>query len=99
HPPPPALFPYTTLFRSLLAAGAGRGGERAAGAHRGAGAVACAAVDQLLGGLTDVQPVEQIEPCEAVQAAEGELHSQVLERHRGRSEEHTSELQSLAYLV
>src|SRR5687767_15513979 len=70
-PPRSTLFPYTTLFRSVLKFGRRRAGLRAYLA--------------VSGGL-DVPPV---------------LGSRAtyLRGDFGRSEEHTSELQSLAYLV
>src|SRR2546425_4620175 len=67
RPPRSTLFPYTTLFRSLAAAGAA-GDPYAAARH----------VDSL-GGVP-----------------RGEA---LASRSSQRSEEHTSELQSLAYLV
>src|SRR5687767_15610966 len=60
RPPRSTLFPYTTLFRSVL--------SRAA-------------------------------PPSLGQSHVGSLPARVPSRSRGRSEEHTSELQSLAYLV
>src|SRR2546425_6532451 len=72
RPPRSTLFPYTTLFRSLLGGGAAAGaafyivGRRV---QRGA--------------------------AEAAARAAAEQSARLLER----SEEHTSELQSLAYLV
>src|SRR2546425_2533452 len=82
RPPRSTLFPYTTLFRSCLAAisleletravagprikGLNRVVEPPGGAHHGHGAV---------------------------------LQAENLVQPAGRSEEHTSELQSLAYLV
>src|SRR3712207_7671010 len=79
RPPRSTLFPYTTLFRSvleddvelgLLFLGGGRGGARSSGHHDGAAR----------GGLDAVLVLEDL--------------LQLL----GRSEEHTSELQSRQYL-
>src|SRR2546425_2662749 len=85
RPPRSTLFPYTTLFRSLLRARvehAGRGRGRA-GARR--------------------RRVRRFLPGAARGPGQGpRLHSGGRKsRHRPtrRSEEHTSELQSLAYLV
>src|SRR2546425_7369104 len=83
RPPRSTLFPYTTLFRSRLAGGGG------AARRRGADAV----------------PVDDLDS--AVEGQHGRaLRDPVrlrLERlpvaPDDRSEEHTSELQSLAYLV
>src|SRR3712207_8493467 len=77
RPPRSTLFPYTTLFRSLL-----RLGLRLLGAHR---RVPCrAAADRIT-----PRPAPQRPPQFA-----GFRRS-----IRGRSEEHTSELQSRQYLV
>src|SRR2546425_8709225 len=86
RPPRSTLFPYTTLFRSL--GGIGFGGV-------GTG-IAEAAEAQHLGADEDHVTIGQTigsfeEDPGAVAAAE------VV--HLERSEEHTSELQSLAYLV
>src|SRR5436853_6473977 len=64
RPPRSTLFPYTTLFRSEVAA---RRRDRAVGARRS-------------------------------QAGEGSDHQALADLHQ-RSEEHTSELQSLRHLV
>src|SRR2546425_7689284 len=66
RPPRSTLFPYTTLFRSVLLSCSSTGAHNR---HTGEDHLQC---------------VE---------------HSLGRERLRGRSEEHTSELQSLAYLV
>src|SRR2546425_8297994 len=84
RPPRSTLFPYTTLFRSLDH-GEVRGGE-----------------------LDDVDPVvlddpEDRHPVHPRVVAMNDYASTGNEgredRRHGRSEEHTSELQSLAYLV
>src|SRR3712207_7050487 len=79
RPPRSTLFPYTTLFRSLL---------------------------DLVGGALDLAEAaeqETADPAEAALLAElarlrGELNW-LYSRLGGRSEEHTSELQSRQYLV
>src|SRR2546425_8176575 len=72
RPPRSTLFPYTTLFRSVVAGDEGQAGGRVE--HRDVDALQVHAHHLGLG---------------VVIALDGE----------GRSEEHTSELQSLAYLV
>src|SRR5205823_10276078 len=92
-PPPPTstLFPYTTLFRSRLAPGAPVGGavelaltlDSDRGAAARAGSVGAAVDPQAAAG-------RRVTPSgDAVRAGGVGV----------RSEEHTSELQSLAYLV
>src|SRR5205823_13055280 len=94
--PGPALFPYTTLFRSRAArtfAGDATDHLRVLRRHRQrgrAGRDAEVVVAQLEADVAgDVALAQQVV---------GELLAQVREARR-RSEEHTSELQSLAYLV
>src|SRR2546425_6790271 len=77
RPPRSTLFPYTTLFRSVL--GSGHGSHRSAPDSN-----AC---------TTGAQPLA----CTVYIRGSGP-RSQPLWRS-SRSEEHTSELQSLAYLV
>src|SRR5205823_13787618 len=93
RPPTSTLFPYTTLFRSLRWR---RGpGDRAFPDHRQAadGVVFHVHVDDAVLGLA--QLLDQAQQVAGVQRGRllGEAADQV------RSEEHTSELQSLAYLV
>src|SRR5687767_15481352 len=81
RPPRSTLFPYTTLFRSLVAGLFHHVAER------------------LL--LLEVEvfvraSVDQLRPARAEAVAAGH---ELDPRRRARSEEHTSELQSLAYLV
>src|SRR3712207_9480073 len=96
RPPRSTLFPYTTLFRSRGgAAVGGRRGARAAGrgGRLGGGAAG--------GGNRDDGGQQQGGDCLA------ELHRGLISGdrgesvglYRGRSEEHTSELQSRQYLV
>src|SRR2546425_4232559 len=82
RPPRSTLFPYTTLFRSILTA---RGGmtSHAALVARQMGKVCVAGCEAL---LIDYKP----------RAMRITGRGEVV---RERSEEHTSELQSLAYLV
>src|SRR5687767_15714016 len=86
RPPRSTLFPYTTLFRS---------GDHAhlVGGDRLADAVALDLDDLGLAvdGVGD-------DPDLATGEADG-IDTEIGQRHRQRSEEHTSELQSLAYLV
>src|SRR2546425_2294124 len=78
RPPRSTLFPYTTLFRSVVARVVLRG-------HR--------VVQER------EQRVAQLEPGFGVQPSH-HAHANALDvEARVRSEEHTSELQSLAYLV
>src|SRR3712207_8621147 len=81
RPPRSTLFPYTTLFRSVLAAPA---------AHAGL-AVPDARLRVILP-LGQEVPEDERRPDQN----EGEGYDR---DHDGRSEEHTSELQSRQYLV
>src|SRR5205823_7099061 len=97
-PPPPlrsTLFPYTTLFRSFLGLGHGHDIDArhlaefgAKLAHRGSHAGGVAAAGQRF------KPVSHESARRAHEI--GRLTVTVVP---ARSEEHTSELQSLAYLV
>src|SRR5258708_15042129 len=86
RPPRSTLFPYTTLFRSLIDAGALR--VRPALAEAGDAAIDDARVDLLDRFVIDAE-------------AEFHLRAEVLDDYIGllRSEEHTSELQSPDHLV
>src|SRR2546425_9011324 len=83
RPPRSTLFPYTTLFRSVLAAE--NHGQVVDGGHV-EGLVEGADVDRRLPEVTEAHLV-------AALVLDGEPDP------GPRSEEHTSELQSLAYLV
>src|SRR5205823_9636322 len=83
-PPRSTLFPYTTLFRSAM----GSRQRRAKGAVRGAGAVARRAAGGADASMRGVRAFRRIRRSVWYKAWP------VV-----RSEEHTSELQSLAYLV
>src|SRR3712207_7005409 len=84
RPPRSTLFPYTTLFRSVPVAGQGAQ-ELLGHLHRGrVEAVADAAALARLGDH---------------QAGLGQQGQMLGDRLPGRSEEHTSELQSRQYLV
>src|SRR3712207_7482152 len=87
RPPRSTLFPYTTLFRSVREPGAGHGAERRR--RRGLGA------RRPRGGVLPRVRRRPAGPAgHAVRAALGrQPHA------GGRSEEHTSELQSRQYLV
>src|SRR2546423_8327435 len=80
RPPRSTLFPYTTLFRSLVRQGARKPEKHPLRLGRGVGGAVAASPD----GLT---------------LAVGAAHGGSLAALVDRSEEHTSELQSLAYLV
>src|SRR2546425_4612520 len=89
RPPRSTLFPYTTLFRSAVVRAAGGGPEH---------------IGRMTIYVTDRQTyLASLKPL-------GEVHRRLMGRHYPamalvevralvRSEEHTSELQSLAYLV
>src|SRR5687767_15205128 len=81
RPPTSTLFPYTTLFRSLVVL------EKQLEQP-------LVAVAQLL--AFDFERIAERHPAFAVHP---ELHQQEVGLDGLRSEEHTSELQSLAYLV
>src|SRR5205823_13280943 len=95
--PTSTLFPYTTLFRSAAAARPGPPGRRAGALRRSAGrrgrlgdvgGAAALVVGALSGPLARAA---RLQPAARPRVGEGGA--------AGRSEEHTSELQSLAYLV
>src|SRR5205823_8490157 len=97
-PPIPTLFPYTTLFRSRLRKGFDNHGDALTAADTGGS-----------------EPMAKIVTAQLVENGDHETRARSAERmtkgdrtavHIGfvtleaeRSEEHTSELQSLAYLV
>src|SRR5205823_14141551 len=95
RPPTAPLFPYTTLFRSVRIAGAARGHGGWRTRRRGFRAYPGAAHGGVRRRNPDSGP-ELARPPE-----EGRRPAHRLRRGRSdpRSEEHTSELQSLAYLV
>src|SRR5205823_14395859 len=93
RPPWPPLFPYTTLFRSGRRHRASRAGSDHS--RLGSGQLGEAASRTTL----QVQHVDEMLPClhlGLTNFRELQRPTQVSPR---RSEEHTSELQSLAYLV
>src|SRR3989441_5139182 len=87
RPPRSTLFPYTTLFRSPRGL-ASREASSATSARRSPGANGRGAAPHARG----TRPA-------ALRGAELQEPVEVKRKPRGRSEEHTSELQSLAYLV
>src|SRR5205823_13078818 len=96
RPPRSTLFPYTTLFRSDDEAKSrdrdeSEGHPRDAGGHR---RIEQSKRDQR---AQEGQPSRRDVHVTHVPAVEIEIGEQ--EDEQGRSEEHTSELQSLAYLV
>src|SRR2546425_9665695 len=84
RPPRSTLFPYTTLFRSRIWRAAGRERESKTGRQQAA-----------IGGKW---PHRALLPPSAALAACGGV-GRGRQKRSVRSEEHTSELQSLAYLV
>src|SRR5205823_8209169 len=95
RPPTPPLFPYTTLFRSravreVLSAVLKEEGYPVRQAEGADAALQMLRGDDLPLVLCDVKMPEHDGLW---------LLDHVLQRHPHRSEEHTSELQSLAYLV
>src|SRR3712207_8520602 len=90
RPPRSTLFPYTTLFRSVVEAGGRRPVPRERGARaRRALPVAGGAGEGLAARVREVES----------EAAEDRLEAVALVEVEVRSEEHTSELQSRQYLV
>src|SRR2546425_6278471 len=85
RPPRSTLFPYTTLFRSRLA--------RLEQHRRQEKATTFADADQLAAIATPKNNAGVVLKLSQTLLSNGELSA------RRRSEEHTSELQSLAYLV
>src|SRR5205823_14457677 len=92
RPPTSTLFPYTTLFRSLAMVADGVGG--AAGGEE-ASRLAVGAITRY---VTQAIHCYYSEDAMDEQRFPRALESAALRVHE-RSEEHTSELQSLAYLV
>src|SRR3989441_11444949 len=96
RPPRSTLFPYTTLFRSQGLRRQGDGvSERRVDTEERVGA------DAHVAGHHDVRGDETVVfdhriVADVVAAPHGDV---VADFHERRSEEHTSELQSLAYLV
>src|SRR3712207_8264809 len=94
RPPRSTLFPYTTLFRSVVASEAAIG-EGAGQLSEGA-ALAAAEVEHIDASLEPLgQPRHQRED----EVAQGCNHGLAAILGHNRSEEHTSELQSRQYLV
>src|SRR5687767_5788507 len=87
QPPRSTLFPYTTLFRSSIIIGAGEAGRLRLSHLSLRGSIL------VLRDLDELGPEGQASLYEWLDGTRGE-HQIVC-----RSEEHTSELQSLAYLV
>src|SRR5205823_8523109 len=94
HPPSPTLFPYTTLFRSARAVTGAWGALPAteAGSTRSAyshGRRLFRKCDAKIDGQRPAAPLPDHD----------RVASSGVRKAASRSEEHTSELQSLAYLV
>src|SRR3989441_1867931 len=103
RPPRSTLFPYTTLFRSQVVLG-DMVARQLFKDMRGKGKIVAmlpiagttAAVDQLAALRTAMKEFSQIE---LLSAEYGDWNRAKAKQITERSEEHTSELQSLAYLV
>src|SRR5205823_14797705 len=97
-PPTPPLFPYTTLFRSLLARTTPVGEVK-----RRTDGLSVFLVDlrDSLGKGLEIRPIEAMinHNTNEVFFDNLKVPAENLIGEEGRSEEHTSELQSLAYLV
>src|SRR5205823_14410161 len=87
-PPTSTLFPYTTLFRSQQ--------RRLPGVHDHAGRRGVVLRGVALG-RRDVSPPQEAVP--RPRPVDGRRRRRRVRAEPARSEEHTSELQSLAYLV
>src|SRR2546423_11868617 len=94
RPPRSPLFPYTTLFRSC-SRGSDAGLEVIPSERQGHAPGTAATAHQLAAVHRDHRPVAVVQPLLSRQQALGGHRFEP----RMRSEEHTSELQSLAYLV
>src|SRR3712207_9588996 len=96
RPPRSTLFPYTTLFRSAGEGCAFRVGDAAGCEQRWAGRIGAHDRAAVLG-------PRRVHPPERAKQSGGRLGRAVAavveEANEGRSEEHTSELQSRQYLV
>src|SRR3712207_7120015 len=109
RPPRSTLFPYTTLFRSellrdvhrlrdrLAAAGVGRGDRVGVRAQSGSADLYLTVLAVLAAGAAYV-PVDPDDPEDGARLVFGEAGACAV-LGAGRSEEHTSELQSRQYLV
>src|SRR5205823_12696774 len=89
-PPSSTLFPYTTLFRS-------NGGRRPAPGRPHGGGGGSRADGGVLSGWRDLRGARRVGRNGAPATADRARAAARAQAHR--SEEHTSELQSLAYLV
>src|SRR5205823_12903946 len=98
QPAPSPLFPYTTLFRSgadgAILVAADRGHEKPL---RLVGALRAHADDAVDGVRAPERSTRTADDLDGVDVLEH--HVLPVPEHAARSEEHTSELQSLAYLV
>src|SRR5205823_14866756 len=99
-PPPPrhTLFPYTTLFRSIELESWNRF-EHGAGFLDRLRALETRHEGVVFGELIEIHIEERHSLALDVRAARAHQRALRLDAQRKRSEEHTSELQSLAYLV
>src|SRR5205823_11535983 len=97
HPPGSSLFPYTTLFRS----GQSRAGSASAASPMSAfaGLVFLELIIRRPGPLRRDRALQELRVLAALATALAALAIVARATLWTRSEEHTSELQSLAYLV
>src|SRR5205823_12207190 len=95
-PPIPTPFPYTTLFRSLLEDRDLAPDRPPVGLELGLARAAEADASTDPG---EVRPHPGEARQQVLELGELDLHLRLRAAGAGRSEEHTSELQSLAYLV
>src|SRR5205823_8390136 len=99
HPPPtPSPFPYTTLFRSTQAQAAVASWHKAHTEAQAALASGRKAYTEAQAALASWRKAHT-EAQAAVASGHAPRQGLLLDRAAARSEEHTSELQSLAYLV
>src|SRR5205814_2614504 len=97
--PSPTLFPYTTLFRSRATPSAVRRRDHGPVLpRRDPGAHAARAHDQQRRGAVGIRTPLQ-ERCPGYRQRDGARDAAVTYATAARSEEHTSELQSLRHLV
>src|SRR2546425_9817800 len=96
RPPRSTLFPYTTLFRSPALH---RGRDLLPAERQADHLLRVAGGEPVAGEGIRIRPDIQVAPPERPLGVDARRARERRERALDRSEEHTSELQSLAYLV